>query len=184
MGVGGIVSEIRAGIAACRLCPGMRPFRKRPPESFGTMGTGYVLVGESPGSAQGIFQDALADVGHERFRRLEDLFFLSDAVRCAPRDRAPTPPECRRCRPYLQLEMRVLRPRLVLAAGTRALHAVMGLALRIEDVHGRRQRVGDIEVLPLLLPSHRAAIGRAGMTAAGYRRWLAGLFGALIDALA
>ena len=47
MGVAGIVTEIRAGIAACRLCPGMRPFRKGAPESFGTTATGYMLVGDS-----------------------------------------------------------------------------------------------------------------------------------------
>ena len=142
-----------------------------------------MLVGEAPGRGAPCFQDALSDVGHERYRRLEDLFFLADAVRCAPKDRAPTPPECRTCSPYLQLEMRVLRPRLVLAAGTKALHAVMGLPLRVEDVHGRRQRVRDVEVLPLLLPSHRVALARAGMTPASYRRWLAGLFGTLIEAL-
>lgn len=189
-GVAGIVTEIRAEIAACRLCAAMKPFRKRPPESFGTTKTGYLFVGEAPGRDGPVFAEALAEVGDERFRELSDLFFLSDAVRCRPRHktqkgktRTPSPAECRTCNPYLQLEIRALRPRLVVAAGTKAAQAVLGLPLRIEDVHGRRQRVRDVEVLPLLLPSHHVALRRAGMTAESYRRWLIGLFGALIDQL-
>lgn len=190
IGVAGIVAEIRAGIAACRLCPGMKPFRKRPPESFGTTRTGYMLVGEAPGRTGGFLQEALTELGDERFQELGDLFFLSDGVRCTPRDRtdgrktrAPSAAECRTCSPYLQLEMRALRPRLVLALGTKALQAVLGLPLKIEEVHAKRQRVRDIEVLPLLLPSHLVGLKRAGMTPESYRRWLAGLLGALIDAL-
>jgi DNA polymerase len=186
-GVVGIVTEIRAGIAACRLCPGMRPFRKRPPEAFGTTSTGYMLVAEAPGRAPSFLQEALDDVADGRFRDLGDLFFLADAVRCAPRrngkGRAPSAPECRTCNPWLRIEVRALRPRLVLAAGSTALRAVMGIPLAIEEVHGRRQRVLDVEVLPLLLPSHRAALARAGMTPSTYRRWLSGLLGSLIDAL-
>lgn len=197
-GVAGIVTEIRAEIAACRLCPAMRPYRKQPPESFGTTRTGYMLVGEAPGRTRKpfsdergrIFREALSEVGDERYRELEELFFLADAVRCTPlrkqdrkRTRPPTKAECRTCNPYLQFELRALRPRLVLAVGANAAQAVLGRPVDIEAAHATREHLRDIEVLPLLLPTHRAALKRAGITAESYRRWLAGLFGSLIDAI-
>lgn len=197
-GVAGIVTEIRAEIAACRLCPGMRPYRKRPPESFGTTTTRYMLVGAAPGKARKpfagdrgrLFREALADVGDARYPHLEDLFYLADAVRCAPfrkddksRMRAPSKGECRTCSPYLHFEIRALRPHLVLAVGAAAARAVLGQPVDIEEAHGRRARLRDVEVLPLLLPSHRVALRRAGMSTESYGRWLTGLFGALIDRL-
>lgn len=199
-GVAGVIADIRAGIAACRLCPAMKPFRKAPPELHGTTRTGYMLVGEAPGLEAGIFADAggavlrraLAEVGDEEFRTLEDLFFLAHSVRCIPRDtkdkkrtRAPRRTECRACRPYLRFEIRALHPRLILAIGARAAEAVLGRPVKVMEEHAHRQRLGDIEVLPLLNPSphNRVAFGQREMTIDGYTRWLTGLFGALIDDL-
>ena len=54
-GIAGLVAGIRAGIQTCKLCPAMRPFRKLPPDAFGTTRTGYVLVAEAlqvPGAAR------------------------------------------------------------------------------------------------------------------------------------
>ena len=117
-GITGIVAEIRAEIGACRLCKGMKPFRKQAPECFGTTSTGYMLVGEAAGAGPRPFDDktgqvlrrALDAVNDDRFRDLEDLFFLSQAVRCIPphptdkaKTRAPTKTECRTCRPHPRL---------------------------------------------------------------------------------
>ena len=90
----GLVAGIRAGIATCKLCPAMRPWRKLPPESFGTTRTGYVLVAEAPGPRGDLFRDAsgaamreaLAQTHDEEYTSLEDLFFLTHAVRCVPTD--------------------------------------------------------------------------------------------------
>jgi hypothetical protein len=55
----------------------------------------------------------------------------------------------------------------------------------MEKEHGQRRRIGDIELLTVLVPSphNRAAIKRKGFSMESYTRWLAGLFGALIDDL-
>lgn len=199
-GVAGIIHEIRAEIGRCQVCLGMRPWRKLAPESFGTTATGYMLVGEAPGFGPralddgkvDVVRDALSAVGDQRFRDLEDLFYLADAVRCTPVDRldlhrrrTPSRRECSACRDFLEMEMRALRPRLVLAFGGKAAEAVLGRPVRIEEEHGRRQRASDVEVMPLLMPTphNRAALHRRGMTLESYRTWLTGLFGALIDTL-
>lgn len=199
-GVAGIIAEIRAEIGACRLCPAMKPFKKLSPESFGTTTTGYMIVGEAPGVGPDAFSDAsglvmrkaLEDVGDEQFEELEDLFFLTHSVRCVPRDekdtkriRAPRRTECNTCRPYLQFEARALHPKLILAIGAKAAQSVLGRPVKIGEEHAQRQRIGDIEVLPLLVPSphNRVSLAKRDMTIDGYTRWLTGLFGALIDDL-
>ena len=199
-GILGLVAGIRAGIATCKLCPAMRPWKKLPPESFGTTRTGYVLVAEAPGPKGQLFRDAagavmreaLAQTHDEEFKSLEDLFFLTHAVRCVPpnpkakgKTRAPKRSECAACRPYLAFELRALHPKLVLAVGGKAAEAVLGKPVVMETEHGQRRRIGDIELLTVLVPSphNRAALKRKGFTVESYTRWLAGLFGALIDDL-
>ena len=200
IGVNGLVAGIRAGIATCKLCPAMRPWKKLPPGSFGTTRTGYVLVAEAPGPRGQLFRDAagavmreaLGQTHDEEYKSLEDLFFLTHAVRCVPsnpkakgKTRAPKRSECAACRPYLAFELRALHPKLVLAVGGKAAEAVLGTPVTMETEHGQRRRIGDIELLTVLVPSphNRAALKRKGFSVESYTRWLAGLFGALIDDL-
>jgi DNA polymerase len=191
-GIAGILAELRAEVAACRICPAMQPFHKGGEAPLGTLQTGYMLVGEAPGRGTSEMLDAaLAELDDPRFRTLGDLFFLADSVRCRPphakdakKTRAPTRPECRNCAPYLHFEIRTLHPRLIVALGAKAAEAVLGRALKIEDEHGRRHHLGDVEVLTLIMPTphNRASLKRLDMTVESYQRWLTGLFGALIDA--
>lgn len=199
-GVAGLVAGIRAGVTSCRLCPAMRPFRKLPPESFGTTRTGYILVAEAPGPKGELFRDASGAVMREallqthddEYRALEDLFYVTHAVRCVPhhpktkgKTRAPKRSECTACRPYLAFELRALHPKLVLAVGGKAAEAVLGTPVAMDTEHGQRRRIGDIELLTVLVPSphNRGALKRHGFGMESYTRWLAGLFGALIDDL-
>jgi len=197
-GVPALATEIRSGITACKLCPAMTPYQKLPADSYGTTRTGYVMVVESPGltggycgdAAEEVLRAALTQAGDEEFRSLEDLFFLTHAVRCVPRDskmkgrvRAAKRTECAECRPYLEFELRALHPRLVVAVGGKAAAAVIGEPVRMDVEHGVRRRIGDIDLLTVLVPSphNRGALKRHNFTIESYTRWLAGLFGSLID---
>lgn len=189
VGVGGVVAEIREAIAACQSCAEMAPWRKHPPDSFGTTATGYVLVGQAPERRPPrlpLVREALAAVGDARYRDLEDLFFLADAVHCQPaRPGALRKGVLAACGRWLDIEIRVLHPRLVLALGAKACEAVLHRPVRMEEEHGIRLRLGEFEVLPLLMPSPAAlpSLRRLGMDLAGYRRWLMRLLAGLIAAL-
>ena len=192
-GIAGILAEVRAEVSACRICPGMKPFRKGGKTPLGSLDTGYMLVGEAPGrGTEEMLREALEAVGDERFRRLGDLFFLADAVRCRPphqktkdRTRSPSRPECRNCKPYLHFEIRTLHPCMVVTLGAKAAEAVLDRPVKIEQEHGKRHLLQEVEVLTLLMPTpnNSASLKRLDMTVAGYKRWLTGLFGSLIDAL-
>jgi len=199
-GVAAVIADLRTEVAACRLCPAMKPFDQHPPQAFGTTTTGYMLVGDSPRGGERPFCDskgqvmreALAAVDDGAYRDLEDLFFIADAVRCRPpnrqnakRTRTPTKGECGNCRPYLMFEMRALHPRLILAVGKHGAEAVLGRPVKIEAEHGCRTRVGDIEVLPLITPSphNRISLRKLGLTIDDYRRHLTELFAEMIATL-
>ncbi|MGH9790121.1 MAG: uracil-DNA glycosylase [Candidatus Acidiferrales bacterium] len=53
--------------------------------------------------------------------------YVTAAVRCAPPDNKPLPQEILNCRPFLEAELKILRPRAVLALGKIAFDAYLRL---------------------------------------------------------
>lgn len=56
--------------------------------------------------------------------------YVAAGVRCAPPDNKPLPSEQANCRPYLEREMQILRPRAVLALGRFAMIAYLDVLKR------------------------------------------------------
>jgi uracil-DNA glycosylase family 4 len=114
----------------------MKPWRQFAPSAYGNPLTGYLLVGEAPGyvswkqhrrftgPAGMLIRRALRQVGHHRYRDLEDLFYITDVVKCHPAsptnsaaNRSPKPVEVHACSYHLVKELDALGPSLVLAFG-------------------------------------------------------------------
>jgi uracil-DNA glycosylase len=104
---------------------------------------------------------------------LEELFYLTDTVKCWPAsrsgaNRAPRESEVRRCiSRHLGPELELVRPRLILAFGARAARAALGYPVRLSLDHGKARRsVDGVRVIPLMHPStaNIAGMRRAGIT--------------------
>jgi uracil-DNA glycosylase len=100
-------------------------------------------VGEAPGRVSWenrrrftgpaglLLRRALRAVGHTRYRDLEDLFYMTDAVKCHPAppgnlgaNRSPRLAEVRACAAHLCRELEVLNPRVIVTFGKQAAEAV------------------------------------------------------------
>jgi uracil-DNA glycosylase len=116
---------------------------------------------------------------------LHEHTYLSSLTRCDPGknlrgngDRRPSPPELALCRPYLDEELRLLRPRVVLLVGTMAIEAFFGKT-RLEDVIGTCKEQDAMLLLPLPHPSgvsrwlndaaHQALLKQALVLLSGWR---------------
>jgi 8-oxo-dGTP diphosphatase len=182
-------------VAACRACPTIAPFRKFPATAAGRLDARFVLVGEAPGRLSLERGRQWTGTGGILLRReirrlgldLEDLFYLTNAVKCWPAapaagpraragNRSPRDSECRRCRPFLEAELAAVRPEVIVAVGARAARAVLGRPVRLPDDHGRRFLLDGAEVVVLLHPANASRHPRAWAT---YRASLLALFGEL-----
>jgi len=156
-----------AALAACRLCPNV----------LGTPVIGAVadarvmLVGQAPGPREMEIGRPFAFTAGRRlfswFERIgvseEDFragVHMCAVIRCFPGrdpkaggDRVPSPEEIANCAAHLDREIALLAPRLVIAVGTLAAAALVGIA-QLKDVVGRTHRVRragrafDVVVLP------------------------------------
>jgi uracil-DNA glycosylase len=92
------------------------------PGAHGSNRTGRMFTGDRSGV---FLYQALYDAGFANqataLRRDDGLklrgAFVTAAARCAPPDNKPLPSELAKCRPYLERELELLRPKAVLALG-------------------------------------------------------------------
>ncbi len=122
-------------------------------------------MGEAPGrqeDAQGrpfvgaagrVLADLLGAAGLRR-----DEVFITNVVKSHPTgrkggaNRAPRADEVAACLPWLQQQLAIIRPRLVVTLGAHALHAFLPRQ-KISQVHGRPFHHGGLTVLPLYHPA-------------------------------
>ena len=133
--------------------------------------TPLMLVGQAPGvteaqakrpfnasSGTRLFQ-WLAEAGLEEtdFRR---HYYMTAVTKCYPGkqpkgkgDRKPSRAEQALCRPFLEQEMALVQPRVLLAVGGLAIETLLGQSLRLEEAVGCLFVVDGRHVLPLPHPS-------------------------------
>jgi 8-oxo-dGTP diphosphatase len=152
----------------------MHPYGKFAPAAAGRRDARFVLVGEAPGIASIERERQWTGAGGMILRReirrlgldLEDLFYLTNAVKCwpaararpgrRPGNRSPLASEARRCGPFLGAELEAIRPEVIVAVGAVAARAVLGAShpVRLPEDHGRRFRINGAEVVVLLHPAN------------------------------
>jgi uracil-DNA glycosylase family 4 len=150
----------------------------------GRPGQRAFIVGQSPGAVEGDERRPWRGRAGRTLRAWlamdEDefyaTFYCASMTRCYPGkhpsgrgDRAPTPREIELCRFWLDWELRLLRPRVVLVVGGLAARRLLGVKTLTECI-GRRYELGDAVAVPLPHPS-----GASGwLNAAENRRRLEG----------
>jgi uracil-DNA glycosylase len=167
--------ELRRHVEAlrsCRLCPGVVP----PPAVAEPVRSRILLVGQAPGpreqatgrlfayTAGTRLFSWFASIGasEEEFRR---RVWMAAVIRCFPGrapqggDRVPAPEEIANCRPWLDRELEMLRPELVIAIGSLAMQQFLPAAPLAERV-GRAFPIQlsrrAVELIPLPHPSGRS----------------------------
>lgn len=176
----------------------MKPWRRFALDAYGTSKTGLLLVGEAPGyrswrkgrrftgPAGLLIRRALAGLAHPRYQDLEDLFYMTDTVKCHPAvkgkssvNRAPSRSETRACSGYLSRELALLQPSVVVTFGKKAESAV---AAALGQEAGLNNPI-RIMAFPHPSPRNRRTILKAYPSVAAFERAIAHAFRSLIGQL-
>jgi uracil-DNA glycosylase len=145
-----------------------------PPVSGGAVVSKVILIGQAPGVREPVLARPFAwTAGKTLFRWLEEFCGLNEAAvrstiyfaavcRCFPGktpgggDRVPAPDEIRNCSSWLNEELEILRPRLVIPVGKLAIAQFMTFD-KLDKVIGRKfvRRHNGItfDLIPLPHPS-------------------------------
>jgi len=156
----GLLEELRA----CRKCP-LAETRKNTVPGEGGNRQRVLFIGEGPGREEDLsgrpfvgrsgklLDKILASISLGR----EDIY-ITNIVKCRPPgNRDPEPAEVIACWPYLETQIRLLRPRLIVTLGLPAARTL----LESTDSLGRlRGRFHEYKGIPLLATYHPAYILR------------------------
>lgn len=129
----------------------------------GTGRSGLVFVGEGPGAdedAQGVpfvgkagqlLDRMVAAMGFER-----DDVYVCNIVKCRPpKNRKPELSEMNACRPFIEQQLELIEPRVIVALGATAVQGLLGLGVGITRLRGKwRLYNGAIPVMPTFHPAY------------------------------
>ncbi len=157
--------DFAADVAACTAC-GLCRTRNRTVPGVGDANADWLFIGEAPGAeedARGepfvgqagrLLDNMFAALGLARGRKV----YVANVLKCRPPgNRAPEPAEVDACRPYLDRQIALIRPKLVVALGRSAAMTLLGSDATISSLRGRVHRFGD---LPLVVTYHPAYLLR------------------------
>lgn len=120
-----------------------------------------MFIGEGPGKhedeqgrpfvgAAGKYLDEL--IGLIGLKR-EDVFIANVLKHRPPGNRDPLPQEAEAYAPWLEEQIKIIHPTLIVALGRHAMEFLLGPGLSIMKVHGQPKRTGDRVVMPVYHPA-------------------------------
>jgi DNA polymerase len=158
-------------VAACTKCTLATSGRAQVVVSRGDPGSKLVFVGEAPGAEEdkqglpfvgrsGQLLDKLAkeEIGLER-----DAFYVCNVIKCRPPgNRDPEPEEIEACRPYLERQLELLQPKVVVTLGNFASKQLLQTKEGITKLRGKSYAYPGRPHVVLIPTFHPAAVLRGG----------------------
>ncbi len=126
----------------------------------------WLLVGEAPGAEEDrigepfvgqagrLLDNMLAAIGLARGENV----YIANVLKCRPpANRNPEPGEVARCTPFLERQIALIQPRIIVAMGRFAAQTLLGSDATIASLRGRVHRYADV---PLVVTYHPAYLLR------------------------
>ncbi len=168
MGKEGLMGKLEEKIRNCRKCP-LWELRTKPVPGAGSYDAKVMFVGEAPGywedqkglpfvgRAGKVLDELLAEINLSR-----EEVYITNIVKCRPpNNRDPTEEEVRACSPYLDRQIDIIRPKVIVPLGRHS----MGYILEkfgfepepISKIHGKTFEAhtlfGKIVIMPTYHPA-------------------------------
>ena len=160
------LAALSSRVATCQNCPDLVQSRTTVVFGSGNPEASLVLIGEAPseeedasglpgkGPAAQLLDKILETMGLQR----HDVYLIN-IIKCRPpaltagSARKPTPEEIKNCLPYLQEQISILQPKVIISLGSTALKALTGTQKPIASLRGQWQTFQDIPLMPTYHPS-------------------------------
>lgn len=149
-------------VAECRACS-LCEQRKQAVLGVGDSSPDYLFIGEGPGAdedAKGepfvgqagkLLDSMLAALDIARGNRV----YIANAVKCRPPgNRTPEPAEMAACWPYLERQIALLKPKIIVLLGKAAVHAVLHDDKSLASLRGKRFEYAGIPVVVTYHPAY------------------------------
>jgi uracil-DNA glycosylase len=163
-----VFGALREAALVCGRCPHLARSRTQVVFGVGNANAELMFVGEAPGAdedAQG--EPFVGRAGQLLTRIIEAMGFrredvyIANVLKCRPDmppgisgNRKPTPAEMKTCLPWLEKQIELIKPRVMVALGATALEGLLGATTAVNKLRGRWLDFHGIPVMPTYHPAY------------------------------
>lgn len=153
------LEQLEEAVHSCTSCS-LHQGRTQAVPGEGPLSADIMFIGEGPGfhedrqgrpfvGAAGKFlEELLASIGMTR-----EQVYIANVVKCRPPgNRDPLPDELSACEPYLERQIQLIKPRVIVTLGRFSMYRYFPGAA-ISKIHGQPKRVGNAIVIPMFHPA-------------------------------
>ena len=158
------LKAVAQAVAACKKCV-LHAKRRQAVPGQGNIHPDILFIGEGPGEDED--KQGLAFVGRAgqmltrlitRMGYTRDEVFIANIVKCRPpNNRKPLPEEMNMCRPYLEQQIAILKPKVIVLLGASAFEGLIppkAPGITISKVRGKWLEYQGIPTMPTFHPSY------------------------------
>lgn len=159
------ISSVSEKIAACQRC-GLFRTRTNTVPGTGIEQPLVLVVGEGPGEEEDLSGKPFVGKAGQLLDKMlmaislsrDTNCYIANIVKCRPpRNRNPEPEEIQACISFLQAQIHILKPKMILAMGRVALQALTETGAGINLLHGQ---ILNYKGIPLMATYHPSALLR------------------------
>ena len=157
--------ELRDAVAACTRCA-LHEGRTQTVFGVGNENADWMIVGEAPGAEEDrrgepfvgragkLLDEMLRAVGQAR-----QSVFIANILKCRPpNNRDPKPEESAQCRGYLERQIELVQPKIIVAVGRIAAQLLLDTDTPVGRLRGKAH---DLQGTPLVVTYHPAYLLRS-----------------------
>jgi DNA polymerase len=156
------LAELAVEASTCTRCP-LAAGRTQVVFGTGDPDADLLFVGEGPGAEED--RQGLPFVGRsgqlldrlmlEELGLTRDRVYIANVVKCRPPDnRDPLPDEIASCRPYLERQIELIAPKVIVTLGKFAGQLLLDSKVGITKLRGQEYPFGDAVLIPTLHPAY------------------------------
>jgi uracil-DNA glycosylase len=164
----GAMAELRARASVCVKCPNLVAARTQVVFGVGNVHAEVMFVGEAPGADEDEQGEPFVGAAGQLLTKIiqtmgqsRETVYIANILKCRPDmppgasgNRKPTPAEMRTCIPYLQEQINIIRPKVLVALGATAVEGLFGKPIPITKQRGNWMTYRDIPVMPTFHPAY------------------------------
>jgi DNA polymerase len=170
------LAELRTRALACVKCPHLASSRKHVVFGVGNAGAELMFVGEAPGADEDAQGEPFVGAAGQLLTRIikamgleREHVYIANILKCRPDtpdqrtgNRKPRPEEMQTCLPWLQEQIQIIQPRVMVALGATAVDGLLGKTIGITRLRGHWQSYQNVPLMPTFHPAYLLRQEQAG----------------------
>lgn len=162
------LEALRTEAMKCSLCPDLAAQRAQVVFGSGSVEAALMIIGEAPGAEEDQEGRPFAGEAGELLEKMLKVMGLSmgevyvtNVLKCHPQVpgepgalRAPQASELERCLPYLATQISIVQPKVIVAMGAGAMHALFGGRTPMGSLRSQWHALRGIPVMPTFHPRY------------------------------